>query len=109
MPETWIGFTLLRYHLPVLLMVGRVSITGLSSQVSVDKTECAGRGGGQVVLTTSMFRAGEVDSSGTLDSILQFDGETQQWEEIGQLRQKRAGHAHSIININNIAAYLNCS
>ena len=64
---------------------------------------------GELVITTSVFRAGEVDSSGTLDSILQFDGETQQWEEIGQLRQKRAGHAHSIININNIAAYLNCS
>ena len=64
---------------------------------------------GELVITTSVFRAGEVDSSGTLDSILQFDGETQQWEEIGQLRQKRAGHALSIININNIAAYLNCS
>ena len=108
MPETWIGFTLLRYHLPVLLMVGRVSTTGLSSQVSVDKTECAGRGGGQVVLTTSMFRAGEVDSSGTLDSILQFDGESQQWEEIGKLNKKRYYHAASVININKIAAYFNC-
>ena len=63
---------------------------------------------GELVITTSVFRAGEVDSSGTLDSILQFDGETQQWKEIGQMRQKRAGHASSIINTNKIAAYLNC-
>ena len=62
-----------------------------------------------MVLTTSMFRAGGADNSGYLDSVLQFDGETQQWEEIGQLRQKRAGHGLSIININNIAAYLNCN
>ena len=43
-----------------------------------------------------------------LDSILQFDGETQQWKEIGQLRLKRGYHAASIVNINKIAAYLNC-
>ena len=60
------------------------------------------------IITITMFCAGGEYGNG-LDSILQFDGETQQWEEIGQLRQKRAGHAHSIININNIAAYLNCN
>ena len=43
-----------------------------------------------------------------LDSILQFDGESQQWEEIGQLRLNRSFLAASVININKIAAYLNC-
>ena len=43
-----------------------------------------------------------------LDSILQFDGETEQWEDIGQLRTKRYSHAASAININKIAAYLKC-
>ena len=51
--------------------------------------------------------AGGLDGN-LLDSILQFDGETQQWEEIGQLRLKRFYHAASVININEIAAYLNC-
>ena len=43
-----------------------------------------------------------------LDSILQFDGETEQWKNIGQLRTKRYYHAMSVVNINKIAAYLNC-
>ena len=54
-----------------------------------------------------MLCAGGWDGN-RLDSILQFDGETQQWEEIGQLRLKRSYHAMSVININKIAAYLNC-
>ena len=40
------------------------------------------------------------------DSILQFDGESQEWKEIGKLRQKRNAHATSIININKIEPYL---
>ena len=48
------------------------------------------------------------DYVGSLDSILQFDGETEQWEDIGKLRTKRFSHAASVININKIAAYLKC-
>ena len=61
----------------------------------------------ELVITITMFCAGGWDVS-SLDSILQFDGETQQWKEIGQLRLKRYYHATSVININKIAAYLNC-
>ena len=56
-----------------------------------------------------MFCAGGKDSIiGPLDNILQFDGETQQWVEVGQLRQKRYSHASSVINITQIDAYINC-
>ena len=56
-----------------------------------------------------MICAGGLDASiATLDSILQFDGETQQWVEVGQLRLKRYSHASSVINIAQIDAYLNC-
>ena len=55
-----------------------------------------------------MFCAGGRDGTSIMDNILQFDGESQQWEEIGQLRLKRVYHATSVININKIAAYLNC-
>ena len=61
----------------------------------------------EVVILISMFCAGGYNGN-YLDSILQFDGETQQGEEIGQLRLKRSWHAASVININRIAAYLNC-
>ena len=60
-----------------------------------------------------MFCAGGLNLAGgwdytSLDSILQFDGETEQWNEIGQLRTKRYSHAMSVVNINKIAAYLKC-
>ena len=61
----------------------------------------------EVVRTIIMLCAGGYDGS-FLDSILRFDGETQQWKEIGKLRMKRYYHATSVININKIAAYLNC-
>ena len=61
----------------------------------------------ELVITISLYYAGGWDGN-ILDSILQFDGESQQWEEIGQLRLKRSYHAMSVININKIAAYLNC-
>ena len=61
----------------------------------------------EVVWTIIMLCAGGYDGN-FLDSILQFDGETQQWKEIGQLRRKRDFHAASVVNINKIAAYLNC-
>ena len=61
----------------------------------------------EVVVTITLFPVGGWDGN-RLDSIMQFDGETQKWEEIGQLRIKRSYHAASIININKIAAYLNC-
>ena len=66
-----------------------------------------------MVITISLYYAGGLDIEisiygNSLDSILQFDGETQQWEEIGQLRLKRNYHAKNVININEIAAYLNC-
>ena len=55
------------------------------------------------------FRAGGEDVYGNfLDNILQFDGESQQWQEIGQLRQIRGYHATSVINITEIDTYLNC-
>ena len=55
------------------------------------------------------IRAGGADEYGNfLDNILQFDGESQQWEEIGQLKQKRGYHATSVINITEIDTYLNC-
>ena len=60
-----------------------------------------------MVITISLYCAGGFDVN-PLDSILRFDGESQQWEEIGQLRLKRNYHAASVININMIAAYLNC-
>ena len=55
-----------------------------------------------------MFCAGGRTGISDLDNILQFDGETQQWVEVGQLRLKRYHHATSVININQIDAYLNC-
>ena len=61
----------------------------------------------EVIITIIMLCAGGYDGN-RLDSILQFEGESQQWEEIGQLRLKRSVHAASIINIDKIAAYLNC-
>ena len=61
----------------------------------------------EVVITISLYYAGGYNGN-SLDSILQFDGETQQWEEIGQLRLKRSYHAMSVINIHKIDAYLNC-
>ena len=61
----------------------------------------------ELVRTIIMLCAGGWDGN-PLDSILRFDGETQQWEEIGKLRMKRYYHATSVININKIAAYLNC-
>ena len=55
------------------------------------------------------FRAGGADEYGIfLDKILQFDGDSQQWEEVGQLKQKRGYHATSVINITEIDTYLNC-
>ena len=62
-----------------------------------------------VITIITMFCAGGDDSNSILDTILQFDGETEQWVEIGQLRLKRYYHASSVININQIAAYLNCN
>ena len=61
----------------------------------------------ELVITITILCAGGNDGN-HLESILQFDGETQQGEEIGQLRLKRSWHAASVININRIAAYLNC-
>ena len=61
----------------------------------------------ELVITISLYCAGGWDGN-RMDSILQFDGESQQWEEIGQLRLKRNNHATSVININKIAAYFNC-
>ena len=84
--------------------MGRVSTTGSSSQVSVDSNITVSW---ELVRTIIMLCAGGWDEN-SLDSILQFDGETQQWEQIGQLRLKRYFHATSVININEIAAYLNC-
>ena len=56
-----------------------------------------------------MFCVGGWDYRGLdLNSILQFDGETEQWKNIGQLRTKSFSHAASVININKIAAYLKC-
>ena len=43
-----------------------------------------------------------------MDSILEFDGESQQWVEVGQMRQHRIDHATSVINITQIDAHLNC-
>ena len=61
----------------------------------------------ELVITITMFCAGGWDVN-FLDSILQFDGKTEQWNQIGHLRMKRYAHATSVININKIAAYLNC-
>ena len=58
---------------------------------------------------SNKFHAGGADEYGNvLDNILQFDGDSQQWEEIGHLKQKRGYHATSVINITQIDAYLNC-
>ena len=74
--------------------------------MSVDsKRECWEMKGG------NKFCAGgheENQYGNKLDSILQFDGESQQWEEVGQLKQKRGYHATSVINITEIDTYLNC-
>ena len=55
-----------------------------------------------------MFCVGGWWYVGSLDSVMQFDGETEQWENIGQLRTKRYYHAMSVVNINKIAPYLKC-
>ena len=57
---------------------------------------------------SNKFLAGGYDFENFLDSILQFDGDSQQWEEIGHLRQIRGYHATSVINITEIDTYLNC-
>ena len=54
-----------------------------------------------------MFCAGGWIGGFFIDNILQFDGETQQWVEIGQMRLRRYHHASSVINITQIDAYLN--
>ena len=61
----------------------------------------------ELVIITIMFCAGGYDGN-ILDSILEFNSESEQWKEIGKLRLKRAFHAASVININKIAAYLDC-
>ena len=55
-----------------------------------------------------MFCAGGWIGGNDMDNILQFDGVTQQWVEIGHLRLKRYSHATSVINITQIDTYLNC-
>ena len=66
----------------------------------------------EVVITIQLFNytvycAGGSDGN-RMDHIFQFDGDSQLWEEIGQLRLKRSYHAMSVINIHKIDAYLNC-
>ena len=61
-----------------------------------------------IMIQTIKFLSGGSGDGYTLDNILQFDGEFQQWDEVGQLRQSRAYHATSVLNINQIDAYLNC-
>ena len=95
----WNGPALLRFHPAGTHWQGRASTTRSWSQVSVDNKSVLGAG------NKTMFCAGGRDHPSIMDNILQFDGESQQWEEIGKLSKKRYYHAASVININKIAAY----
>ena len=60
-----------------------------------------------MVITISMFCAGGHDGIRKLNNILQFDGETQQWTQIGTLKRKRHYHAASVIDVSKIEEYCN--
>ena len=52
---------------------------------------------------------GGFDGTNILDTILKFNGNKEEWREIGKLNQKKGYHAVSEINFNQIRAYTNCN
>ena len=53
------------------------------------------------------FIAGGGSSSGTLDDVLEYDQDKQEWNKIGSMSMKRRDHAVTVVNYNSIKEYCN--
>ena len=55
-----------------------------------------------------MFYSGGFDvSTQGFEDILEFDGQTEQWQQIGTLKKRRYFHSTSVIDYNLIKEYCN--
>ena len=54
-----------------------------------------------------LHNAGGSANSGTLDDMLEYDEQKQEWNKIGSMSIKRRLHAVTVVNYNSIKDYCN--